>query len=100
MARRIPAPKHAARQRCSARHGHLGALGGGAGRARPAARPGPQAEGADERGQQGRGERCGRARVPFEDAEPIGYGLVWRAADNTTAVRAFARAALKAATGA
>ncbi|MFF5127649.1 LysR family transcriptional regulator [Streptomyces syringium] len=44
--------------------------------------------------------RPGVAYVPFADAEPIGYGLVWRAADNTSAVRAFARAALKAATGA
>ncbi|MET9643771.1 hypothetical protein ACFZB6_13910 [Streptomyces syringium] len=98
-----PAPKRAARQRCSARHGHLCALDGAAARDHPAARPGSQAEGPDERGQQGRGEqhvRPGVAYVPFADAEPIGYGLVWRAADNTTAVRAVARAALKAATGA
>ncbi|MCY0945274.1 LysR family transcriptional regulator [Streptomyces antarcticus] len=43
--------------------------------------------------------RPGVAYVPFADAEPVGYGLVWRAADNSGAVRAFARAALEAAGG-
>ncbi|WP_434592083.1 LysR family substrate-binding domain-containing protein [Streptomyces sp. A5-4] len=38
--------------------------------------------------------RPGVAYVPFEDAGPVGYGLVWRASDNTDAVRAFARSAL------
>ncbi|MER6521126.1 LysR family transcriptional regulator [Streptomyces sp. NPDC001553] len=38
--------------------------------------------------------RPGVAYVPFSDAEPAGYGLVWRAADNSGAVRAFASAAL------
>lgn len=41
--------------------------------------------------------RPGVVYVPFSDAEPVGYGLVWRAADHTGAVRAFARAALHAA---
>ncbi|MFD9370397.1 LysR substrate-binding domain-containing protein [Streptomyces sp. NPDC060020] len=41
--------------------------------------------------------RPGVSYVPFTDAEPVGYGLVWRAADNSGAVRAFARAALAAA---
>ncbi len=39
--------------------------------------------------------RPGVSYVPFADAEPVGYGLVWRAADNSGAVRAFAHAALK-----
>lgn len=41
--------------------------------------------------------RPGVTYVPFVDAEPIGYGLVWRAAEATDAVRAFARAALDVA---
>ncbi|MFD9410844.1 LysR family transcriptional regulator [Streptomyces sp. NPDC059989] len=41
--------------------------------------------------------RPGIAYVPFADAEPVGYGLIWRAADHSGAVRAFARAALEAA---
>ncbi|KUJ70304.1 LysR family transcriptional regulator [Streptomyces albus subsp. albus] len=41
--------------------------------------------------------RPGVAYVPFLDADPIGYGLVWRTADRTGAVRAFAGAALRAA---
>ncbi|MEV8536241.1 LysR family transcriptional regulator [Streptomyces sp. NPDC051211] len=44
--------------------------------------------------------RPGVVYVPFEDAAPVGYGLVWRAADNTGAVRAFARAAERVAAGA
>lgn len=35
--------------------------------------------------------RPGIAYVPFEDADPLGYGLIWRAADHTSAVRAFTR---------
>ncbi|MER5885469.1 LysR family transcriptional regulator [Streptomyces sp. NPDC001941] len=41
--------------------------------------------------------RPGVTYVPFEAAEPIGYGLVWRAADHSGAVRAFAQAAGEAA---
>ncbi|MCX5199091.1 LysR family transcriptional regulator [Streptomyces sp. NBC_00249] len=43
--------------------------------------------------------RPGVAYVPFTDAAPVGYGLVWRATDHTGPVRAFARAALEAAGG-
>ncbi|HET6856948.1 MAG TPA: LysR family transcriptional regulator [Streptomyces sp.] len=38
--------------------------------------------------------RPGVAHVPLDDAGPVEYGLVWRAKDNTDAVRAFARSAL------
>ncbi|MGW6918684.1 LysR family transcriptional regulator [Kitasatospora sp. NPDC054939] len=41
--------------------------------------------------------RPGVAYVPFRDAEPIGYGLVWRTDGTTDAVRAFARAAVQVA---
>ncbi|TVL92232.1 LysR family transcriptional regulator [Streptomyces sp. SAJ15] len=41
--------------------------------------------------------RPGVAYLPLDDAAPVGYGLVWRAADSTGAVRAFARTALKTA---
>ncbi|MFE2166574.1 LysR family transcriptional regulator [Streptomyces sp. NPDC059447] len=41
--------------------------------------------------------RPGVAYVPFTDAEPVGYGLVWRAADHSGAVRAFAQAVREAA---
>ncbi|MCT2589741.1 LysR family transcriptional regulator [Streptomyces sp. N2-109] len=41
--------------------------------------------------------RPGVAYVPFADAAPLGYGLVWRAGDHTGAVRAFARTAAEAA---
>lgn len=41
--------------------------------------------------------RPGVTYVPFHDAEPIGYGLAWRAGEATEAVRAFARAALRVA---
>ncbi|UFR01589.1 LysR family transcriptional regulator [Streptomyces sp. Go40/10] len=41
--------------------------------------------------------RPGVAYVPFTDAEPTGYGLVWRAGHSTGAVQAFARAAREAA---
>ncbi|MGW6952994.1 LysR family transcriptional regulator [Streptomyces xanthophaeus] len=44
--------------------------------------------------------RPGVVYVPFADAEPVGFGLVWRAADHTGPVRAFARAAQQAADGA
>ncbi|MFD8146733.1 LysR family transcriptional regulator [Streptomyces sp. NPDC059708] len=37
--------------------------------------------------------RPGIAYVPVTDAEPAGFGLVWRAGHDTAAVRAFARAA-------
>lgn len=37
--------------------------------------------------------RPGVTYVPFVDAEPVGYGLVWRAGDDTGAVRAFVRTA-------
>lgn len=37
--------------------------------------------------------RPGVAYIPFDDAPPLGYGLVWRAGDDTGAVRAFARTA-------
>lgn len=37
--------------------------------------------------------RPGVTDVPFVDAEPVGYGLVWRAGDDTGAVRAFVRTA-------
>ncbi|QES49544.1 LysR family transcriptional regulator [Streptomyces venezuelae] len=37
--------------------------------------------------------RPGVVYVPVEDTAPVGYGLIWRAADTTGAVRAFARAA-------
>ncbi|MEN8649976.1 LysR family transcriptional regulator [Streptomyces sp. 21So2-11] len=43
--------------------------------------------------------RPGVTYVPFEDAGPVGYGLVWRAKDNTDAVRAFARSALVVSRG-
>ncbi|MEU6265795.1 LysR family transcriptional regulator [Saccharopolyspora shandongensis] len=37
--------------------------------------------------------RPGVSYVRFMDADPVGYGLVWRAADNSGAVQAFARTA-------
>ncbi|MFB7088712.1 LysR family transcriptional regulator [Streptomyces sp. NPDC056296] len=37
--------------------------------------------------------RPGVAYLPFVDAEPVGYGLVWRAGNDTGAVEAFAGAA-------
>lgn len=43
--------------------------------------------------------RPGVSYLAFDDAAPVGYGLVWRVGDSTGAVRAFARAALKAARG-
>ncbi|MDX3853463.1 LysR family transcriptional regulator [Streptomyces sp. AK02-01A] len=39
--------------------------------------------------------RPGVSYLPFEDADPIGYGLVWRAGDDNGAVRVFARTALE-----
>ncbi|MFG2298844.1 LysR family transcriptional regulator [Streptomyces sp. NPDC048603] len=44
--------------------------------------------------------RPGVAYLPVAGAEPIGYGLVWRAADDSGAVRALARAAADVAAGA
>ncbi|MFI8320653.1 LysR family transcriptional regulator [Streptomyces sp. NPDC085529] len=41
--------------------------------------------------------RPGVAYVPITDAEPVGYGLVWRAGDTTAALEAFADAAGAAA---
>ncbi|CAM5538000.1 LysR family transcriptional regulator [Streptomyces avidinii] len=41
--------------------------------------------------------RPGVAHVPVTDADPVAFGLVWRATDNTAAVRAFARAVQRAA---
>ncbi|WP_190080862.1 LysR family transcriptional regulator [Streptomyces longisporoflavus] len=41
--------------------------------------------------------RPGVAYVPFADAEPVGYGLVWRAGHGTGAVQTFARTAREAA---
>ncbi|WP_371526349.1 LysR family transcriptional regulator [Streptomyces sp. NBC_01283] len=41
--------------------------------------------------------RPGVAYVPFTDAEPVGYGLVWRAGHGTGAVAAFARTAREVA---
>ncbi|WP_399928692.1 LysR family transcriptional regulator [Streptomyces kanamyceticus] len=41
--------------------------------------------------------RPGVAYVPFADAEPTGYGLVWRLGHDTGAVAAFARTALEVA---
>ncbi|MFE6225379.1 LysR family transcriptional regulator [Streptomyces sp. NPDC057854] len=41
--------------------------------------------------------RPGVAYVPVADAEPVGYGLVWRAGDTTGALRAFVGAARTAA---
>lgn len=41
--------------------------------------------------------RPGVAYLPFADAEPTGYGLVWRAGDATGAVRTFAGAVREAA---
>ncbi len=41
--------------------------------------------------------RPGVTYVPLADAEPVGYGLVWRAGNDTGAVRAFAAAARRAA---
>ncbi|MFI2616127.1 LysR family transcriptional regulator [Streptomyces sp. NPDC018584] len=41
--------------------------------------------------------RPGVAYVPFADAEPTGYGLVWRLGHDTEAVAAFARTALEVA---
>ncbi|MFF5532216.1 LysR family transcriptional regulator [Streptomyces cinerochromogenes] len=41
--------------------------------------------------------RPGVAYVPFADAEPTGYGLVWRAGHTTGAVQAFAGAAREVA---
>ncbi|MFJ1913153.1 LysR family transcriptional regulator [Streptomyces sp. NPDC088147] len=41
--------------------------------------------------------RPGVTYLPFADADPIGYGLVWRAGNDTGAVQVFARAALDAA---
>ncbi|CUW32003.1 MULTISPECIES: LysR family transcriptional regulator [Streptomyces] len=41
--------------------------------------------------------RPGVAYVPFADAEPTGYGLVWRAGHASGAVQAFARAAREVA---
>ncbi|MGW6272909.1 LysR family transcriptional regulator [Streptomyces sp. NPDC055060] len=41
--------------------------------------------------------RPGVTYVPFDDAEPVGYGLVWRAGHGTGAVAAFARTAREAA---
>ncbi|MCF2532885.1 LysR family transcriptional regulator [Yinghuangia soli] len=43
--------------------------------------------------------RPGVRFVPFQDAEPVGYGLVWRAEEATPAMRAFAAAAAKVARG-
>lgn len=37
--------------------------------------------------------RPGIAYVPFADAEPVGYGLVWRAGHGTGAIETFARTA-------
>ncbi|MGW7415051.1 LysR family transcriptional regulator [Streptomyces sp. NPDC054863] len=41
--------------------------------------------------------RPGISFVPFADAEPVGHGLVWRAGDETGAVRTFAHAAREVA---
>ncbi|GAA3298870.1 LysR family transcriptional regulator [Streptomyces cinereospinus] len=41
--------------------------------------------------------RPGVAYLPFVDAEPVGYGLVWRAGHDTGAVEAFAGAARRVA---
>lgn len=41
--------------------------------------------------------RPGVAYVPFVDADPVGYGLVWRAGDGTGAVATFARTAREVA---
>ncbi|MGP8297898.1 LysR family transcriptional regulator [Streptomyces inhibens] len=41
--------------------------------------------------------RPGICYLPFDDAAPVGHGLVWRAGDSTGAVRAFARIALEVA---
>ncbi|MER5935089.1 LysR family transcriptional regulator [Streptomyces sp. NPDC002054] len=41
--------------------------------------------------------RPGVVYLPVEDTPPVGYGLIWRAADTTGAVRAFARAAERVA---
>ncbi|MFD8823978.1 LysR family transcriptional regulator [Streptomyces sp. NPDC059605] len=41
--------------------------------------------------------RPGVAYLPFVDAEPVGYGLVWRTGDDTGAVEAFAGAARRVA---
>lgn len=41
--------------------------------------------------------RPGVAYVPFTDAEPVSYGLVWRTGQGTGPVEAFARAARKVA---
>ncbi|MEU6124281.1 LysR substrate-binding domain-containing protein [Streptomyces sp. NPDC047123] len=41
--------------------------------------------------------RPGVAYVPFTDAEPTGYGLVWRLGHDTGAVAAFARTAREVA---
>lgn len=41
--------------------------------------------------------RPGVAYVPFADAEPVGYGLVWRAGHGTGAIETFARTAGEAA---
>lgn len=41
--------------------------------------------------------RPGVTHVPVADADPVGYGLVWRAGEDTGAVRAFAQAAQRAA---
>ncbi|MGP4018289.1 LysR family transcriptional regulator [Saccharopolyspora sp. 5N708] len=37
--------------------------------------------------------RPGVAYVPLADSDPVGYGLVWRVGDNTSAIKAFARTA-------
>ncbi|MFE0131972.1 LysR family transcriptional regulator [Streptomyces sp. NPDC059037] len=41
--------------------------------------------------------RPGVAYVPFTDAEPVGYGMVWRAGDDTGAIEAFTRTAREVA---
>ncbi|MEU9112795.1 LysR family transcriptional regulator [Streptomyces sp. NPDC048483] len=41
--------------------------------------------------------RPGVSYLPFDDAAPVGYGLVWRAGESTGAVRAFAQTVLKVA---
>ncbi|MFI5805725.1 LysR family transcriptional regulator [Streptomyces sp. NPDC051561] len=43
--------------------------------------------------------RPGVAYVPFVDAEPVGHGLVWRAGDETQALRVFAHTAAEVARG-
>ncbi|MEU3737471.1 LysR family transcriptional regulator [Streptomyces sp. NPDC032198] len=43
--------------------------------------------------------RPGVAYVPFTDAEPVGYGLVWRAGHGTGAVATFARTAREVTQG-